>query len=107
MLLMFALGGQVPGAEDAGTKEEAWKIQARNRAHTAGTAARERAKSRWRSAALELAGHPRDAQGATPHAGAQRFADLVGLVAASRKKEIMGLRGGRDTDASCFSCTSN
>ncbi|KAL8434894.1 hypothetical protein Efla_000705 [Eimeria flavescens] len=82
-------GGHVPGAEDAESKEEAWKIKARERAQTANAEARERAKSRWRAAALELAAQQQQ-QRRTPDAKAQRFADIVGLVAAARKKSLAG-----------------
>lgn len=75
----------MPGTEDSETKEEAWKIRARTAAQTAGTAARERARSLWKAAAKELAASHQQQQ-RTPHAGAQRFADIVTLVAAARAK---------------------
>ncbi|CDJ66461.1 hypothetical protein, conserved [Eimeria necatrix] len=78
--------GHVPGAEDSETKEEAWKIRARTAAQTAGTAAREKARSLWKAAAKELAASHQQQQ-RTPHAGAQRFADIVTLVAAARAKD--------------------
>ncbi|OEH74547.1 hypothetical protein cyc_03583 [Cyclospora cayetanensis] len=83
-------GGHVPGAEDADIKEEAWKIKARARAKSAGTVARERAKNRWRAAALELAnGHQQEeASRKTSNAGAQRFADIVALAAAARARDL-------------------
>lgn len=58
-------------------------------AKSAGTVAKERAKSRWRSAALELAGQQHPDRRSTPHAGAQRFADIVGLVAAAKRKGLI------------------
>ncbi|KAL8449284.1 hypothetical protein Emag_003668 [Eimeria magna] len=84
-------GGHVPGAEDTEIKEEAWKIRARARAKSAGAEARERAQIRWRAAALEVAAQHQQQQQRrpTPDAGAQRFADIVGLVAAARKKGLV------------------